>query len=81
VTGGGITLSSSPEIKHVIFIFYLMKGLEDEADANKNGKITVSEMQDYLSDKVLSRAMTPNRKQTTNLASDAGRVLVGRQRK
>jgi len=47
-------LSSSPEIKHGIFIFYLMKGLESGADASKDGKITVSEMQDYLSDKVLS---------------------------
>jgi hypothetical protein len=70
--------SSSPELKHGIFSFYLMKGMEGEADANKDGKITVGEMQDYLSDKVSRQAMTLNRKQTTQLVGDAGRVLVGR---
>jgi hypothetical protein len=70
--------SSSPELKHGIFSFYLMKGMEGEADANKDGKITVGEMQDYLSDKVARQAMTLNRKQTTQLAGDAERVLVSR---
>ena len=70
--------SSSPELKHGIFSFYLMKGMEGEADVNKDGKITVGEMQDYLSDKVSRQAMTLNRKQTTQLVGDAGRVLVGR---
>jgi hypothetical protein len=70
--------SSSPELKHGIFSFYLMKGLEGEADANKDGKITVGEIQDYLSDKVSRQAMTLNRKQTTQLVGDAGRVLVGK---
>ncbi len=70
--------SSSPELKHGIFSFYLMKGMEGEADANKDGKITVGEMQEYLSDKVSRQAMTLNRKQTTQLVGDAGRVLVGK---
>jgi hypothetical protein len=70
--------SSSPELKHGIFSFYLMKGMEGEADTNKDGKITAGEMQDYLSDKVSRQAMTLNRKQTTQLVGDAGRVLVGR---
>jgi hypothetical protein len=70
--------SSSPELKHGIFSFYLMKGMEGEADANKDGKITVGEMQDYLSDKVSRQAMTLNRKQSTQLVGDGGRVLVGR---
>jgi hypothetical protein len=70
--------SSSPDLKHGIFSFYLMKGMEGEADANKDGKITVGEMQDYLSDMVARQAMTLNRKQTTQLFGDAGRVLVGK---
>jgi len=70
--------SSSPELKHGIFSFYLMKGMEGEADANKDGKITVGEMQDYLSDKVSRQAMTLNRKQTTQLVGDAAQVLVVR---
>ena len=32
--------SSSPELKHGIFSFYLMKGMEGDADGNKDGKIT-----------------------------------------
>jgi hypothetical protein len=70
--------SSSPDLKHGIFSFYLMKGMEGEADANKDGKITVGEMQDYLSDKVARQAMTLNRKQTTQLVGDSNRVLVAR---
>jgi uncharacterized caspase-like protein len=70
--------SSSPELKHGIFSFYLMKGMEGEADANQDGKITVGEMQDYLSDKVSRQAMTLNRKQSPQLVGDSSRVLVGR---
>ncbi len=70
--------SSSPDLKHGIFSFYLMKGMEGEADTNKDGKITVGEMQDYLSDKVARQAMTLNRKQNTQLLGDSSRVLVGR---
>ncbi len=68
--------SSSPELKHGIFSFYLMKGMEGEADANQDGKITVGEMQDYLSDKVSRQAMTLNRKQNTQFVGDSSRVLV-----
>jgi hypothetical protein len=70
--------SSSPELKHGIFSFYLMKGMEGEADANQDGKITVGEMQDYLSDKVARQAMTLNRKQSPQLVGDTNRVLVAR---
>ncbi len=70
--------SSSPELKHGIFSFYLMKGMEGEADANLDGKITVGEMQDYLLDKVARQAMTLNRKQSPQLVGDANRVLVGK---
>jgi hypothetical protein len=70
--------SSSPDLKHGIFSFYLMKGMEGDADTNKDGKITVGEMQDYLSDKVSRQAMTLNRKQTTQLVGDAKQILVER---
>lgn len=55
-----------------------MKSMEGEADVNKNGKITVGEMQDYLPDKVSHQGMTPNQKQTTQLVGDARRILMGR---
>ena len=70
--------SSSPELKHGIFSFYLMKGMEGDADGNKDGKITAGEMQDYLSDKVSRQAMSMSRKQDTQLVGDANRVLMGR---
>jgi uncharacterized caspase-like protein len=72
------TSLSSPELKHGIFSFYLMKGMEGEADANKDGKITVGEMQDYLSDKVARQATTLGRKQNTQVVGDSSRILITR---
>jgi len=70
--------SSSPELKHGIFSYYLMKGMEGEADLNKDNKITVAEMQEYLTDMVGRQAMGMNRKQQPQLFGDPERVLVGR---
>jgi hypothetical protein len=70
--------SSSPELKHGIFSYYLMKGMEGDADNNKDGKITAGEMQEYLSDKVSRQAMSMSRKQDTQLVGDVNRVLIGR---
>jgi hypothetical protein len=70
--------SSSPELQHGIFSFYLMKGMEGDADINKDGKITAGEMQEYVSDKVQRQAMSINRKQEPQFIGDPNRVLVGR---
>ena len=70
--------SSSPDLKHGIFSYYLMKGMEGDADQNKDGKITVAEIQEYLTDMVGRQAMGMNRKQQPQLFGDADRVLVGR---
>ena len=69
---------SSPDLKHGLFSYYLMKGMEGEADQNKDGKITVAEIQEYLTDMVGRQAMGMNRKQQPQLFGDADRVLVGR---
>ncbi|CAM8635262.1 Caspase domain containing protein [Oxalobacteraceae bacterium] len=71
--------SSSVELKHGIFSFYLMKGMEGDADGNKDGKITAGEMQDYLSDKVSRQAMSMNRKQDTQLIGEPNKVLLTKQ--
>jgi hypothetical protein len=55
-----------------------MKGMEGEADLNKDNKITVAEMQEYLTDMVGRQAMGMNRKQQPQLFGDPERVLVGR---
>ncbi len=56
-----------------------MKGMEGDADGNKDGKITEGEMQEYLSDKVSRQAMRINRKQDTQLVGDPNKVLIGQR--
>jgi hypothetical protein len=68
--------SSSPELKHGIFSYYLMLGMEGEADVNKDGQITVGEMQTYLSQQVTRRAIGMNRTQSPQTTGDLNRVLV-----
>ena len=70
--------SASQDLKHGIFSFYLMKGMEGDADVNKDGRITSGELQRYLSEMVGRQAMGLNRTQNTQLFGDADRVLVGR---
>jgi len=70
--------SSSPDLKHGIFSYYLMKGLEGEADENKDGTITVGKLQTYLAERVPRFAMTMSRKQEPQFTGDANRVLVAR---
>ena len=70
--------SSSQELKHGIFSFFLMKGMEGDADLNKDGKITFGEMQEHLTDTVGRQAMSMNRKQQPQLIGDTDRVLVGK---
>ena len=70
--------SSNPDLQHGIFSYYLMKGMEGDADANKDGKITLGEMQTYLVENVGRQAGMMNRKQEPQLVGDANRVLVGR---
>jgi hypothetical protein len=73
--------SSSPELKHGIFSYYLMLGMEGEADVNKDGQITVGEMQTYLSQQVTRRAIGMNRTQSPQTTGDLNRVLVTGQNK
>jgi hypothetical protein len=55
-----------------------MKGMEGDADANRDGKITLGEMQGYLAENVGRQAGMMNRKQEPQLIGDPSRVLVGR---
>lgn len=70
--------SSSPALRHGIFSYYLMRGMEGEADANKDGRITVAEMQSYLAEQVPRRASGMNRTQQPQVFGDLNRVLVSR---
>jgi len=70
--------SSNPDLQHGIFSYYLMKGMEGDADTNGDGKITLGEMQAYLVENVGRQAGMMSRKQEPQLVGDANRVLVGR---
>jgi uncharacterized caspase-like protein len=70
--------SSSPDLKHGIFSYYLMRGMEGDADANRDGRITAGEMQAYLLEQVTRQAGMQNRVQQPQLIGDMNRVLVGR---
>ena len=70
--------SSSPELKHGIFSYYLMRGMEGDADVNRDGKITIGEMQAYLAENVARQAGMMNRRQEPQIIGDRSRVLVGR---
>jgi hypothetical protein len=48
-----------------LIAFKIIRCLSNEADANKDGKITAVGMQDYLPTKSSRHTMTLNRKQTT----------------
>ncbi len=70
--------SSSPDLQHGIFSYYLMKGMEGDADMDKDGKITLGEMRDYLVEQVGRQAAMMSRKQEPQLIGDASRVFVTR---
>ncbi len=41
-----------PEKRHSLFTYFFLKGLQGEADNNKDGKITVGELSEYLKEHV-----------------------------
>lgn len=69
---------SSPDLRHGIFSYYLMKGMEGDADENKDGKITATELQSYINDRVSQQAMALNRRQQPQFTGDANKILVAR---
>ncbi len=44
------------EKKHSLFTYYFLKGLQGEADHDKNDRLTVGEMEEYLSENVTYKA-------------------------
>ncbi len=68
--------SSSPALRHGIFSYFLMKGMEGDADVNKDGKITMGEMHNYLKENVSKQANLLNRDQQPQLSGDPNKILV-----
>jgi hypothetical protein len=73
----GAQLSSTYEAaQQGLFSYWLMKGLEGDADANKDKKITTGELHDYVARQVGPMAQRRNRQQDPQLMGDSTRVIV-----
>ena len=64
------------EVKHGMFSYYLMKGLEGKADGNKDKQITNGELIAYLKTNVSKEAFSQNREQDPMLSGDPDQVLM-----
>ena len=68
--------SGIKEAKHGIFSYYVMKGLEGNADLNKDKEITNGELLAYINDKVSSKALEQGRKQNPELLGEENKILI-----
>ena len=68
--------SGLKEAKHGIFSYYLMKGLEGNADINKDKKITNGELLAYMDENVSQKASELGREQNPSLVGDPDKVLI-----
>ena len=70
---GDQTAKPLEEAKHGMFSYFLMKGMEGDADANSDNQITAGELHAYVQQNVIQQS---SGSQTPQLQGDADRVLV-----
>jgi hypothetical protein len=70
---GDQTAKPLEEAKHGMFSYFLMKGMEGDADANNDNQITAGELHSYVQQNVVQQS---SGSQTPELQGDADRVLV-----
>ena len=75
-SSGSQISGSLPEAAHGLFSYFLMKGLEGDADANNDKKITNGELHNYVHSNVTRQAVRLGREQTPQLQGDENTVLV-----
>jgi hypothetical protein len=69
--------SSHPKIKHGLFSYYLMLGLQGKADENKDRHITSGELHRYIKENVSKLSITlKGRSQTPQLIGNNNKILV-----
>ena len=68
--------SGLSQVKHGIFSYYLMKGLEGKADLNNNKQITNGELLTYMDKKVSKKAAEQGRDQNPSFSGDPDKVLI-----
>ncbi len=59
-----------------LFTYYLAAGLQGEADRNKDGKVTIGELKDYVVANVIGKSKKISGAQTPEFYGDDARVLV-----
>ena len=70
---GDQTAKPLEEAKHGMFSYFLMKGMEGDADSNSDNQITATELHQYVEQNVVRQS---GGSQGPELQGDAGRVLV-----
>jgi len=60
-----------PEKRHGLFTYYFLKGLQGEADANKDGAVDVAELYAYLKPQVETEARRMHAEQSPQLLPGA----------
>ena len=70
---GDQTAKPLEEAKHGMFSYFLMKGMEGEADKNSDNKITAGKLHSYVQSNVVQQS---SGSQTPELQGDENRVLV-----
>ncbi|NQT65684.1 MAG: caspase family protein [FCB group bacterium] len=76
-TGQKEISSAWREKKHGLFSYFLMKGMQGEADVNNDNKLTLKELGDYIQEKVSEQAGHLDREQTPQMISnDDSRILI-----
>ena len=71
--GGDQTAKPLEEAKHGMFSYFLMKGMEGDADSNSDNQITAAELHEYVEQNVVQQS---GGSQVPELQGDAGRILV-----
>lgn len=67
-----------PEKGHSLFTYFFLKGIQGEADSNKDGSITLGEMKVWLNDQVpyMARRLTGNEQQPVMLGKDDDKLVI-----
>ena len=70
---GDQTAKSLQEAKHGMFSYFLITGMEGDADTNQDNQITAGERHTYVQQNVIQQSSVS---QAPELQGDADRVLV-----
>ncbi|MCX5815233.1 MAG: caspase family protein [Proteobacteria bacterium] len=80
ITSGAVDQVSAwyPEKRHSLFTYYFLKGIQGEADVNKDKKITVGEMKVYLAEHVpyMAQRLKGTEQQPVVMGNDSDVMVV-----